>query len=86
MKRSVRVTVCVVCVCVLTCSRSKLQGQIPEKGDFRWRVSAPLLEANAEQLPGSAEHPWVAVKDPSIIHHDGRWHLFCTLRKQKEGD
>ncbi|MCA8994527.1 MAG: hypothetical protein KDA88_21290 [Planctomycetaceae bacterium] len=41
---------------------------------------------DAERLPESAEHPWVSVKDPSIVRFGGKWHLFCTLRKLKEGD
>lgn len=55
-------------------------------GDFRWEVSAPVLDVVAENLPEAEEHPWIAVKDPSVIRHDGRWHLFCTLRRAKEGD
>ncbi|NNJ27099.1 non-reducing end alpha-L-arabinofuranosidase family hydrolase [Alienimonas chondri] len=55
-------------------------------GDFQWRVSEPLLAVDPERLPPSPAHPWAAVKDPSIVRHDGRWHLFCTLRKFKEGD
>ncbi|WP_182869733.1 non-reducing end alpha-L-arabinofuranosidase family hydrolase [Rhodopirellula sp. JC639] len=57
-----------------------------QSGEFRWRVGPPLLEIDSERLPASPEHPWLAVKDPSIVRHDGRWHLFCTLRKQKSGD
>lgn len=25
-----------------------------------------------------ASHPIVAVKDPTVVHHDGRWHIFAT--------
>ena len=28
----------------------------------------------------TAEDPHVALKDPSIVFHGGRWHLFGTLR------
>ena len=55
-------------------------------GDFRWTVGEPVLAINPDRLPPSPEHPWVAVKDPSVVRHDGRWHLFCTIRKLKEGD
>lgn len=55
-------------------------------GNFRWDFGPPLLRVDALQLPESKEHPWVAIKDPSIVKHDGRWHLFCTLRKKKQGD
>lgn len=54
-------------------------------GAFRWRVGQPLLEVDSQTLPESPGHPWLAIKDPSIIRYEGRWHLFCTLRKQKAG-
>lgn len=55
-----------------------------EAGRFRWRVSKPILSISEDHLP-SSEHPWIAVKDPSIVRYDDKWHLFCTLRKQKTG-
>jgi hypothetical protein len=55
-------------------------------GNFRWRVSSPLLAINKDRLPESHIHPWIAIKDPSVVRHNGRWHLFCTLRKAKQGD
>ncbi|GAA4463652.1 non-reducing end alpha-L-arabinofuranosidase family hydrolase [Novipirellula rosea] len=55
-------------------------------GDFRWRVSPPLIAVDPARLPKSSQHPWLALKDPSIVRHQGRWHLFCTLRKAKQGD
>lgn len=59
-------------------------GQIPDDGRFRWRVSEPLLSVQTARLPKSKEE-WIAVKDPSIVRHGDRWHLFCTLRKNKTG-
>ena len=44
-------------------------------GRFRWRVSRPLVEP--PQRPGDLRY---SVKDPSVVHYQGRWHLFCTLR------
>lgn len=45
----------------------------------RWRVDNVLLE------PGPADtFDEVAVKDPSIVCHEGRWHLFYTARSKKE--
>ncbi|QDV23721.1 non-reducing end alpha-L-arabinofuranosidase family hydrolase [Aureliella helgolandensis] len=52
---------------------------------FEWSVSPPLLSVDPERLPASPSHPWLAVKDPSIVRHENRWHLFCTLRKQQQG-
>ncbi len=48
---------------------------------FRWDASEPLLAVDPEKLPPSADNPWHAVKDPSVVRYQGRWHLFCTLRK-----
>jgi hypothetical protein len=46
-------------------------------GRFHWRASAPLIDVG----PGrDAADPHVAIKDPSIVFHEGRWHLFTTLR------
>lgn len=57
-----------------------------ENGQFRWMVSTPLLAVDLSKLPPSPEHPWLAIKDPSIVRYEGQWHLFCTLRKNKTGD
>lgn len=46
-------------------------------GRFRWTVSEPLV-APAE----SAADTYYSVKDPSIVFHGGKWHLFCTVRGQ----
>ncbi len=42
---------------------------------FRWRASAPLVAA----APRDGDD-CVAVKDPSLVQVDGRWHLFTTTR------
>lgn len=44
---------------------------------IRWHADGPLL------APGPVEaFDEVAVKDPSIVCHDGRWHLFYTARSR----
>ncbi|MCB1129070.1 MAG: ThuA domain-containing protein, partial [Verrucomicrobiae bacterium] len=45
----------------------------------RWRIEAPLLEPGP---PGAFDE--TAVKDPSIVRADGRWHLFYTARGRGE--
>ena len=55
-------------------------------GNFRWQASPALLGINMKNLPSSPSNPWHAVKDPSIVRYQSRWHLFCTLRKQRGGD
>ena len=45
-------------------------------GRFSWRDSGPLLDAGAGR---EAADPHVAIKDPSVVFHEGRWHLFATV-------
>ena len=45
-------------------------------GRFQWRAGPPLVAH-----PGSATDTYVSIKDPSVVYHDGRWHLFCTVRR-----
>ena len=47
-----------------------------EDGVFSWRTGGPLLDAGGRD----EADPFVALKDPSIVFHEGRWHLFGTLR------
>ncbi|MEK7686200.1 MAG: non-reducing end alpha-L-arabinofuranosidase family hydrolase [Verrucomicrobiota bacterium] len=47
-------------------------------GRFNWTVSRPLL-APAQRPEDTCQ----SVKDPTIVFHEGRWHLFCTIRSQK---
>ncbi|MDQ3624067.1 MAG: hypothetical protein M3463_16540, partial [Verrucomicrobiota bacterium] len=48
-----------------------------QDGLFSWQASAPLVDVGAGR---HAADPHVAIKDPSIVLHEGRWHLFATLR------
>ena len=44
-------------------------------GEFTWKVGELVL------APKSRDgYEWYSVKDPSAVFHEGRWHLFCTLR------
>jgi hypothetical protein len=45
---------------------------------YRWVLSPPLV-APAER----PDDPCHSVKDPTVVSHDGRWHLFCTIRSRK---
>lgn len=38
-----------------------------------WTSSGPLVFPTPD-----ATHPIVAVKDPTVVQHDGRWHIFAT--------
>ncbi|MDP6545239.1 MAG: non-reducing end alpha-L-arabinofuranosidase family hydrolase [Phycisphaerae bacterium] len=45
----------------------------------KWEISAPVLSQGPE---GSFDE--VSVKDPSIVFHEGKWHLFFTARSKSE--
>jgi len=47
-------------------------------GPFQWRATAPLVAPLSRD--GETFH---SVKDPTVVQHDGRWHLFCTVRGVK---
>jgi hypothetical protein len=48
-----------------------------DTGRFAWEASGPLLDVG----PGkTAADPHVSIKDPTVVFHEGRWHLFATLR------
>lgn len=42
---------------------------------FEWETGDALLDAVMWD-----EEDWISIKDPSIVQHEGKWHLFCTLR------
>ncbi|MCB1094384.1 MAG: hypothetical protein KDN22_02285 [Verrucomicrobiae bacterium] len=41
----------------------------------RWEYSAPLI--SPEKRDADPSH---AQKDPTVVHHDGRWHVFMTVK------
>lgn len=43
-------------------------------GRFAWTASAPLIASKPE-----IDHS-PSIKDPSVVFHDGRWHVFTTIR------
>jgi len=44
-------------------------------GKFFWKASGPLVGPDLR-----AADPHVSIKDPTIVRHQGRWHMFCTVR------
>ena len=51
-----------------------------QSGQFEWKTDSALV------IP--TEHSgrrWIAVKDPSIVRYEGRWHLFCSVRSDDGG-
>ncbi|MFK7737685.1 MAG: non-reducing end alpha-L-arabinofuranosidase family hydrolase [Pirellulaceae bacterium] len=81
---NLRIVCCLVCVASLLDNATSAQDSPWESGVFHWKVSPPILAVSQEHLPES-EQPWIAVKDPSVVRYEDKWHLFCTLRKQKTG-
>ena len=47
-------------------------------GGFRWKSSGPLV--SPADRPSD---PCVSVKDPTVVWHDGQWHLFTTIRSER---
>ncbi len=54
-------------------------------GDFQWTTDAPVLDIDTSKLPPSTGTPWCMVKDPSPVYFQGRWHLFCTVKRKGGG-
>ena len=48
------------------------------RGEFKWTATAPLVSPAQR-----ADDPCFSVKDPTMVHFENRWHLFCTIRSQK---
>lgn len=45
------------------------------KAPARWEYTAPLISPEKRE-----KEPSVAQKDPSIVHHEGKWHVFMTVK------
>jgi endo-1,4-beta-xylanase len=41
---------------------------------LRWRSTGPLIAPQPD-----SGHPVTGVKDPTVVYHGGRWHLFATV-------
>ena len=47
-------------------------------GKFHWQTGGPLIGV---AMQGQSADPLVALKDPTVVFHEGSWHLIGTLRK-----
>ncbi|WP_395751562.1 non-reducing end alpha-L-arabinofuranosidase family hydrolase [Prosthecobacter sp.] len=45
-------------------------------GEFQWESTPPLIGPATD-----AADPDVALKDPTMVFHEGKWHLFATHRR-----
>ena len=59
--------------------RAEDAASVWEMGTFSWKAGGPLVDVGNGR---DAADPHVAFKDPTIVFHEGRWHLFGTLRKK----
>ncbi|MDA1191709.1 MAG: non-reducing end alpha-L-arabinofuranosidase family hydrolase [Candidatus Poribacteria bacterium] len=48
---------------------------MPLPTEFRWKASPPLVSPRTD-----TDDTFFSIKDPTVVRHDGRWHLFCTVR------
>ena len=71
MKRRTGYLGLLLAACLAYTGHAAERPNIFETGQFSWKASGPLI-ANA---PGH-----VSTKDPTIVFHDGRWHMYCTVR------
>jgi hypothetical protein len=44
-----------------------------------WRSTEPLISPLADE-----QHPIIAVKDPTVVYHNGKWHVFATTSDQND--
>ncbi len=61
---------------LIAAATQALPAELPS--EFSWLCSAPLLgpETNANDF-------YFSVKDPSVVFHERRWHVFVTVRGKK---
>ncbi len=45
-------------------------------GQFRWTLGKPVFKPEV----GAVDHCF-SVKDPTVVRHEGRWHVFYTVRR-----
>ena len=48
-------------------------------GNFRWKASGPLIDVGSGK---DEADPRIAIKDPTVVFHEGKWHVIATLRKK----
>jgi hypothetical protein len=45
----------------------------PVVGPFKWKSSGALIKPVSDET-----HQLVSVKDPTVVHYNGRWHVYAT--------
>jgi hypothetical protein len=59
-------------------SESAAKPPSPLNGLFAWESGEALIDR--EDYERWNEPAWIGLKDPTIIFHEGKYHLFCTMR------
>jgi hypothetical protein len=73
--KTIAITLWIAILCVSALAQGAVEAL--ESGRFSWRAAPALIDVG----PGkAAPDPHVSVKDPTFVYHDGRWHLFATVR------
>ena len=79
MTKLALVLVCVWAVGLLVNAAEDAPAKPPWKafadGQFAWKATGPLIGPDKD-----GAEPHVSIKDPTIVRHEGRWHLFATVR------
>lgn len=47
-------------------------------GPFSWTSSGPLISPVSDD-----QHALVSVKDPTVVYHEGRWHVYATTANRQ---
>ena len=47
-------------------------------GPFRWESSGPLISPVSDE-----RHKLVSIKDPTVVRHGGKWHVFATTANER---
>lgn len=58
---------------ILTALAASPASAAPLPGSFQWNSSGVLISPKSD-----ASHQLSAVKDPSVVYHNGRWHVFAS--------
>lgn len=53
---------------------------VPLEPPFKWTASGILVPA-----PEDPERPVVSIKDPSVVYHDGKYHIIATVARPGRG-
>ncbi len=81
MRREILFLILAVLACLIGTQPAPAEDAAPwkalETGWFSWQSTGPLLGPDA-----AAADPHVSIKDPAFVRHEGRWHLFATVRMQ----